>query len=100
VADDRAVGWMCSRSRRAGNRCRPVTRADVEAGRDLAWLMSTRATQTHRTAACPHPCPGGCGGWVPVPSLCIDCWLARQSYAPQQVRDLPADDPRRQRIRR
>lgn len=51
------------------------------------------------TTVCPYPCLGRCGIHMPVPALCIACWLAEHTYEPRQVRMLPADDPRRLRVR-
>lgn len=95
---ERAVGFVCTRSGR-GKGCDPITEADMLAARDLAWLMTTRNTQTEQTPACQYPCPGGCGGWVPTPSPCIDCWLAAKTYSRREVAMLDKDDPRRQRVR-
>lgn len=97
---DRVVGFMCSRSRRPGNRCEPITEADRLAAVDLAWLtMTTRATAPEQTPLAQYPCPGGCGGWVPTPSPCIDCWAATRTYSPREVAMLDKDDPRRRRVR-
>ena len=34
-----------------------------------------------------------------APSTCLACWLAAHTYSPREVRMLPADDPRRARVR-
>lgn len=52
-----------------------------------------------QTATEQYPCPGGCGRFVPYPSPCITCWLAAQTYSRREVAQLPADDPRRARVR-
>lgn len=46
-----------------------------------------------------YPCPGGCGGFVPVPSPCITCWLSTRTYSRREVAMLPDTDPRKARVR-
>lgn len=46
-----------------------------------------------------YRCDGGCGCFMLAPGTCLGCWLPRQTYEPSQVRMLPADDPRRARVR-
>lgn len=95
---DRVVGFICSRSRRPGNRCEPITEADMEAAHDAAWLMTTRITQDRQTPACQYPCPGGCGGWVPAANApCLLCWYRSNPLTAEAARSraLPADHPRR-----
>jgi hypothetical protein len=46
-----------------------------------------------------YPCLGGCGCWTIAPTTCLGCWLATRTYSPREVRMLPPDDPRRQRVR-
>jgi hypothetical protein len=47
-----------------------------------------------------YPCTGGCGTPIPGgPGTCLDCWKRTKTYAPEEVRMLPADDPRRERVR-
>lgn len=47
-----------------------------------------------------YPCMGGCGELIPLaPGTCLACWKVTKTYAPEEVRMLPADDPRRERVR-
>lgn len=47
-----------------------------------------------------YPCLGGCGTPIPLgPGTCLACWKASKTYAPEQVRMLSADDPRRLHVR-
>jgi hypothetical protein len=47
-----------------------------------------------------YPCLGGCGTEIPLgPGTCLECWRATKTYAPEEVRMLPATDYRRQRTR-
>lgn len=100
MTGDRVVGFACRRSGR-GKGCTPITEADMDDAHDYAWLhMTERVTQDRQTPLAPYRCPGGCGGYVPDGNQpCITCWLAARTYEPAQVRMLPRDDPRRQRVR-
>jgi hypothetical protein len=47
-----------------------------------------------------YPCLGGCGTPIPLgPGTCLACWQVTKTYAPEEVRMLPADDPRREHVR-
>lgn len=52
--------------------------------------------QTHLAR---YPCSGPCGCFLVAPGECLECWSARRTYTEREVRMLPADDPRRERIR-
>jgi hypothetical protein len=47
-----------------------------------------------------YPCPGLCGCWVRTANgACFPCWFTAWTYEPRDVRMLPAEDPRRLRVR-
>lgn len=52
-----------------------------------------------QTALAQYPCFGPCGCWLVAPGECLECWATRKTYTPREVRTLPADDPRRTRVR-
>lgn len=52
-----------------------------------------------QTATEQYACAGPCGCFLAAPGECLECWAASKTYSEREVRMLPPDDPRRERVR-